>query len=98
MQEPQQNPNDPYGGMDFVGVEFAYATNFVSTHTNREFFLTFACLSPDKLGSKKLRCVARVVVGSEHMMELITVLKRQFDEFQRLRKGEAGEGSEGFRR
>ena len=94
----QQIPRDPYEGMDLTGMEFAYATNFVSTHTNREFFLTFACLSPDKPGSKKLRCVARVVIGPDHMMELITVLKKQFEAFQQLRGGEGeGEGEIGFR-
>lgn len=102
MPEQHGNPQTGYEGVDFGEFEFAYATNFVSTHTNREFFLTFACFSPgqENMENKKprLRCVARVVIGPEHMMELITVLKKQFEVFQQQRRGEGEFGEPGFRR
>lgn len=95
----QEGQREPYEGWDFAGMQFIYATNFVSTNTNREFLLTFGCFSPDELESKKVRCVARIVIGPEHMMELITVLRTQFEAFQKMRRGEGGEEGEiGFRK
>ncbi len=98
-EQEREGQLDPYQEMDIAGVEFVYATNFVTTHTSREFFLTFGCLKPDKPGSKKLRCVARVIIGPEHMVELLSVLRKQVEAFKKLREDGGGESeSPGFRR
>ena len=61
--------------------DYRYATNFVITASGREFFLSFVCARP----YERPRCVSRVILGEEHLRELITVLSRQLEK-SRMKK------------
>ena len=68
--------------------EYKYATNVVVSNTNREFFISFTCLRP----YERNRCVSRVVVGEEHLAEIITVLQAQLSKFRQQKSSGGLEG------
>ena len=70
--------------------DYLYATAIVVTSSEREFFINFICNRP----YESSRCVARIVVGEEHLKEILAVLGRQLEIFQKKKKGKS-EDSEG---
>lgn len=89
FEKPEFYKYDPAGIEDY-----RYATNIVVSSSDREFFMSFVCARP----YEHPRCVARIIVSEEHMKEIIAVLGRQLEVYQKKKKGPSGDAGGGTTR
>lgn len=86
-----------FGGADEVPIQ--HANCFFVSHTDDEFFITFAQAHPPyklkmtkqeideiKRSGLRSRVIARIMVSPIKMKELLDILNENYDKFRRIRK------------